>query len=50
MGKKVSTSNRGLAVKDYTPSMKVPTSSRDMNFPWMSRATYSSLLVFHTSK
>ena len=35
MGKKVSTSSRGLGVKDYTPSM---------------RATYSSMMVFHTSK
>ena len=35
VGMKVSTSSRGLGVKDYTPSM---------------RATYSSMMVFHTSK
>ena len=33
MGKKVSTSSRGLGMKDYTPSMKVTTSSGDLNFP-----------------
>ena len=35
VGMKVYISSRGLGVKDYTPSM---------------RATYSSMMVFHTSK
>ena len=33
MGERITTTNRGLGMRVYTPSMRVPTSARDVNSP-----------------